>query len=53
MNLEHIVLHDYELDANEAHMNCSTSSSSKVAHFVFNAFLSKSSMSLHQWMLIF
>jgi hypothetical protein len=37
-NLEHVALHDYELDANEAHMNCSTSSSSKVACFVFQCF---------------
>ena len=53
MNLEHIVLHNYELDASEAHVNCSTSSSSKVVCFVFNAFLSKSLTSLRQWMLIF
>jgi hypothetical protein len=44
-NLESIVLHDCELDACEACVNCSTSSSSKVACFVFNAFVSKSSMS--------
>jgi hypothetical protein len=46
-------LHDHELDACEAHMNCSTSSSSKVVWFVFNPFQSKSSMLSHQWMLIF
>jgi hypothetical protein len=39
VNLERIALRDCELVANEAHVNHSTSSSSKVAHFVFNAFL--------------
>jgi hypothetical protein len=53
VNLESVVLHNYELDADEAHMNHSTSSSSKVACFVFNAFLAKSLTLLHQWMLIF
>jgi hypothetical protein len=52
-NLEPVALHDCKLGASEAHMSCSTSSSSKVARFVFNAFLSKSLMPLHQWTLIF
>jgi hypothetical protein len=53
-NLESVALSDCELDANEAHVNCSTSSSSKVACFVFNAFLSKSlTLSQQQMMLIF
>jgi hypothetical protein len=52
-NLERVALNDCEPDANEAHVNHSTSSSSKMACFVFNAFLSKSSMLSHQWMLIF
>jgi hypothetical protein len=53
VNLESVVLHDHELGANEAHVNHSTSSSSKVACFVFNAFLSKSLTLSHQWTLIF
>jgi hypothetical protein len=53
VNLECVVLINCELDADEAHVNHSTSSSLKVVCFVFNAFLSKSSMSSHQWMLIF
>jgi hypothetical protein len=52
-NLERVALHDCELDANEARVSHSTSSSSKVVHFVFNAFLSKSLTLLHQWTLIF